>query len=155
MTQRCCVISYVKIEEMKSMLPFSQDHPSYQLHRRQMWTQILLPILLTVVVFIAIIVVTSIATFRDNEDVGRWAAISTIWLVLPLMIAGLIVLAILLGIIYLLARLIGLIPPYSNQAQRFVYRIEGYVKSGTEMIVKPILFVDIIKSQIKKIMEHK
>jgi heme/copper-type cytochrome/quinol oxidase subunit 2 len=75
---------------MKSKLLLSQDHPSYQLHRKQMWTQILLPILLTVLVFIAVIVLTSIATFRDNGDVGRWAAISTIWLVMPVMIVGLI-----------------------------------------------------------------
>ena len=61
-----------------------------------MWTQILLPILLTVLVFIAVIVLTSIATFRNNGDVARWAAISTIWLVLPVMITGLILLAILL-----------------------------------------------------------
>ena len=137
---------------MKSKLLLSQDHPSYHLHRRQMWTQILLPILLTVLVFIAVIVLTSIATFRNNGDVARWAAISTIWLVLPVMITGLILLAILLAIIYLLARLIGVIPPYSDQAQRFVFQIEGYVKRGTEMILRPVLFVDLIKSQFKKIM---
>ena len=136
-------------------MPFSQDHPSYQLHRKQMWTQILLPILLTVLVFIAVIVITSIATFRDNGDVERWAAISTIWLVIPVMIAGLILLAILLAIIYLLARLIGIIPPYSDQAQRFVFQIEGYVKRSTEMIVRPALFVDLIKLQIKKYMERR
>ena len=137
---------------MKSKLLLSQDHPSYQLHRKQMWTQILLPILLAVLVFIAVIVLTSVATFRNNGDVGRWAAISTIWLVLPVLIVGLLFLIILLAIIYLLARFISLIPPYSYQAQRFIYRIEGYVKRGTEMIVKPVLFVDIIKSQINKFM---
>ena len=146
---------YVKIQMMKSKLPFPQDHPSYQLHRRQVWTQILLPILLTVLVFIAVIAITSIATFRDNGDVARWAAISTMWLVIPVMIAGLIFLIILLAITYLLTRLMGVIPPYSYQAQRFVYRIEGYVKRGTEMIVKPVLFVDIIKSRIKGFAEHK
>ena len=140
---------------MKSKLLLSHDHPSYQLHRKQVWMQILLPILLTVLAFIAVIVLTSIATFRDNGDVARWAAISTIWLVLPVMIAGLILLAILLAIIYLLARLIGIIPPYSDQAQRFVYQIEGYVKRSTEMIVKPVLFVDLIKLQIKKFMERR
>ena len=140
---------------MKSKLLLPQDHPSYQLHRKQVWTQILLPILLAVVVFIAVIVMTSIATFRDNGDVGRWAAISTIWLVLPVMIASLVFLIILLAIIYLLARLISLIPPYSGQAQRFVYRIEGYVQRGTEMIVKPVLFVELIKSQIKKFIKQK
>ena len=140
---------------MKSKLLLPQDHPSYQLHRKQVWTQILLPILLAVLVFIAVIVLTSVATFRDNGDVSRWAAISTIWLVLPVMIAGLISLIILLAIIYLLARLISMIPPYSDQAQRFVYRIEGYVQRGTEMIVKPVLFVELIKSQIKKFIEQK
>ena len=140
---------------MKSKLTFHQDHPSYQLHRKQVWTQILLPILLAVLVFITVIVLTSVATFRDNGDVARWAAISTIWLVLPVMIAGFVILAILLAIIYLLVWLIGMIPPYTNQAQRFVYQIEGYVKRGTEMIVKPVLFVDLIKSQIKKFMERR
>ncbi len=74
---------------MKSTSPNpAKDHLSYRLHRKQMWTQILLPIILTFLVFIAIIVLTSLATFRGNGDVGRWAAISTIWLVLPVMIAG-------------------------------------------------------------------
>jgi len=131
-----------------------EDHPSYQLHRRQMWTQILLPLLLAVLIFIAVIVMTSIATFRDNGDVARWAAISTIWLVIPVMLAGLILLIILLTITYLLARLISVIPPYSYQAQRFVYQIESYVQRGAEMITRPVLFVEIIKSQIQKIVGH-
>ena len=116
-----------------------------------MWTQILLPLLLAVLIFIAVIVMTSIATFRDNGDVARWAAISTIWLVIPVMLAGLILLIILLTITYLLARLISVIPPYSYQAQRFVYQIESYVQRGAEMITRPVLFVEIIKSQIQKI----
>ena len=140
---------------MKTKSLFSQDHPSYQLHRKQMWSQILLPILLTVVIFIAVIVITSLATFRNNGDVARWAAISTIWLVLPVLIAGLMFLIILLALIYLLARLIGMIPPYSYQAQRFVYQIEDYVKRGTEMILRPVLLVDLIKSQINKFMERR
>ena len=139
---------------MKTKLPFPQEHPSYQVHRRQMWTQILLPLLLTVLLFLAVIILTGIATFRDNGEVGRWAAISTIWLAIPVLFAGLIFLAILAGMIYLLARLISLIPPYSYQAQRFVYRIEGQVKRGVEMTRKPVLFLDILKSQIKKIFQR-
>jgi energy-coupling factor transporter transmembrane protein EcfT len=149
---RPCV--YVKIQGMKTKLPFPQDHPSYQLHRRQMWTQILLPLLLTVLFFIAVILLTGIATFRDNGEVGRWAAISTIWLVIPFMLAGLIFLALLAGMIYLLARLVGVIPPYSYQVQGFVYRIEGHVKRGAELTRKPVLLVDILKSQIKKMVQR-
>jgi len=136
-------------------MPPPRDHPSYQLHRKQMWTQILIPILLSAIIFIAIIVLTSLATFRGDGDVTRWAAISTIWLVLPVMLAGLMLLIILIAIIYLLGRLIGIIPPYSHQAQRFVYQIEGYVRRGTDMLVRPALLVDAIKSQIKKAVEHR
>lgn len=135
---------------MKSSLPLrSEDHPSYQLHRKQLWTQILLPLLIAALVFIAVIVITSIATFRDNGDVGRWAAISTIWLLLPVIAVGLILLLALIGLIYLLAYITPIIPPYTYQAQRFVYRVEGFVKRFAEMARKPILILQELSTLIK------
>ena len=123
---------------MKSSLPVHiKDHPSYQLHRKQMWMQILLPIFLAVLLFVVVTIITGLATFRDHGDVNRWAAISTIWLVLPVMIGGLIFLILLIAMIYLLSRLTTLIPPYSFQAQRIVYRIESGVKRFAEMFRKP------------------
>jgi hypothetical protein len=125
---------------MKPIPPIhDRDHPSYQLHRKQMRTQILLPIIIAALVFVAIIIITSLATFGGEGDVGRWAAISTIWLVLPVMITGLIFLVVLIALIYLMARMTALIPPYSYQAQRFVYRIESAVKRLAEMFRKPVL----------------
>jgi hypothetical protein len=117
------------------------DHPSYQRHRKQVWTQILLPILITALVFIAVIVLTSLATFRSNGDVSRWAAISMMWLILPVMIAGAILLVLFIAMIYLMARVTVLIPPYSYQAQWFVYRVETYVKHYALMFRKPSLAV--------------
>ncbi len=127
---------------MKPSLPLHRppDHPSYQLHRKQVWAQILFPILMTALIIIAVIVVTGLATFRDHGDVGRWAAIATMWLVMPVMVAGLVFLVLLIAIIYLLARLNGLIPPYSHQAQRIFYRIEGGAKRIGEMARRPVLF---------------
>ena len=68
--------------------------------------QIILPMVLTVILFIALIVLINIATFRDNGDVERWAAVSTIWIVIPIIIGLLIFLALLVGLVYLLARLL-------------------------------------------------
>jgi hypothetical protein len=136
---------------MKSPLPLRlEDHPSYQLHRKQRWTQILLPLLIAVLMFIAVIVLTSIAAFRDNGDVSRWAAISEIWLVLPVMAAGLVLLAILIGLIYLLMYITPAIPPYTYQAQRFVYRIEGFVKRFAEFAHRPALILQELSTLIKK-----
>jgi hypothetical protein len=103
------------------------------------WTQILLPILVAALIFIAVIFIMSFATFRANGDVNRWAAISIIWLILPVMIASLIFLILLVGLIYLVGRFTDLLPPYSYQAQRIVYRFEAAVKHYALMFRKPVL----------------
>lgn len=122
----------------------------------------MLPILLTVLIFIAVIVLTSVATFRDNGDVGRWAAMSTIWLLLPVLVAGFVFLFILIALIYLLLRLTNLIPPYSYQVQVIFHRVEGGAKQINKMAHKPMLLVQTLgheletlaKAAIKKAQER-
>jgi hypothetical protein len=104
--------------------------------------QIILPVLLSVLVFIGMIVLVSLATFTQEGDVGRWAAISTIWIIIPIMIAGLIFLAILIGLIYLMARALGVLPYYTGIAQDYVYKARGYILRGADAAVKPIFAVN-------------
>jgi cytochrome c oxidase subunit IV len=126
-----------------------QDHTSYQLHRKQVWVQILLPVLLAVLVLLAVSYLVIITTFREDGDVGRWAAISTLWLVLPVLGAGLIVLVLFAAIIYLLSYITGLIPSYTFQAQRFVYRINAIVRRIDEMARKPALLIQQISKLVR------
>ncbi|MBI3153749.1 MAG: hypothetical protein HYZ21_16585 [Chloroflexi bacterium] len=126
---------------MKPKLP-QPEHYSYQLHRKQRTTQIILPMILSALLFVGMIVWISLATFRQDGDVGRWAAISTIWIVIPIMIAGLIVLAILIGLIYLLARALGGLPYYTGIAQDYVYKARGYIVRAADMAASPIIKLD-------------
>ncbi len=126
----------------KARLPSPAEHPSYQLHRRQLWTQILIPILVAVLVLVAIIVLISVATFRDGGEVERWAAISTIWIVIPILLAGLILLLVLIGLIYLMARALTGLPYYTGIAQDYVYKARGYIIRAADMAAKPILALD-------------
>ena len=121
---------------------------SYQRHRKQLMWQIILPIALTSLLIIALIVLINIAAFRDNGDVARWAAVSTIWIVIPIMIGMLIFLAILGGLVYLMAKLLNITPTYTGQVQDFVYKIANYAKRGTDAVVKPILGFEGIKASI-------
>ena len=139
----------------KARLPSPAEHPSYKNHRRELWTKILVPMLIAVAIIIAVATLTGIATFRDDGEVGRWAAISIIWLVIPLMAAGLLLLIVFFGIIYGMARLLALIPGYTGQAQRIVWRIEGYVKRGADQAVRPILALDGIVASLKRLMGTK
>jgi uncharacterized membrane protein len=125
----------------KAQLP-KPEHLSYKKHRKQMANQIILPVLLAALLMITQVVLISISTFRDGGDAGRWAAISTIWIVIPVMLVGLIVLAILIGMIYLMAKALQLIPPYSGLAQDYVNKARLYIIRAADLVVRPILAMD-------------
>jgi hypothetical protein len=139
---------------MKAQLP-SPEHYSYQQHRRQRNLQIILPVALSGLALIGMIVLISFATFKSDGDVGRWAAISTIWIIIPTLIAGLIVLAILIGLIYLMARALGALPRYTGIAQNYVYIARSYILRGADMAVKPVIalegFIEKAKSFFERI----
>lgn len=135
---------------MKAALP-RIEHESYIKHRRQMWQQIILPVALATVLMLALIVLIFVATFRDNGDAGRWAAISTIWIVIPILFAGLVTLIILGGLIYLMMRLLGILPTYTGLAQDYVQLGALYVQRFTEAAVKPIFAVDGLVAYFKAI----
>lgn len=124
-------------------------HESYQKHRKQLVRQIILPIVLTVVLCVALIVLVNVATFRDGGDVARWAAVSTIWLVIPIMIGMLIFLVLLGGLVYLMKKLLDITPTYTGMAQNYVHKAAGYIKRGTELAVKPVFYLEGLGASIK------
>lgn len=124
---------------MKSPLPIRSQHPSYIKHRRQMWTQIILPVLLAALLMLGLAVLAGISTLGGSSEAGRWAAVSTMWLVLPFMAFGIILIILLAALTYLVASLKRLIPPYSSQVQRFFFRIEGGAKRAAQAAVRPVL----------------
>lgn len=138
---------YVKIALMKPQLP--DNHFSYQKHRRQFWIQIFLPMILTVLLIIAVAVLTGMATFGDKGDSPRWAAISTIWLVIPVMIFGLLFLAVQIGLIYLLVQALKNSPPYTAKAQYYVNRVGNATKRYADVATRPVMYLQGIAASIK------
>ena len=134
-------------------LPHS-EHYSYQLHRKQRTIQIILPVVVSVLALVGMIVLISIATFKSNGDVGRWAAISTIWIVIPILLAGLILLVILIGLIYLMARALGALPHYTGIAQHYVYLAQDYIVRGANMVVKPVISLEGFIENVKAFFER-
>ena len=133
---------------MKANLP-QPVHTSYLRHRKQLMWQIILPMVLTVLLLIALIVLINVATFRDNGDVSRWAAVSTIWIVIPTMIGLVIVIALVAGLVYLMARLLNITPTYTGLAQDYVHKAALYIKRGADAVVKPVFFFDELGASIK------
>jgi hypothetical protein len=138
---------------MKAQLPHPQ-HYSYLQHRKERTTQIVLPVAIAAVLMIALIVLISLVTFNSNGDVSRWAAISTIWIIIPILLAGLILLAILIGLIYLMARAVSALPTYTAIAQDYVYKARAYIIRGADMVAKPVIALDGFVEKIKAFFER-
>ena len=139
---------------MKAILP-PPVHESYKRHRSQLAWQIILPMVLAAILFIALVVLINIATFRDDGDVGRWAAVSTIWISIPIIIVSFLLLAILVGIAYLLIRLLQIAPIYTGKAQDFAYKVAGFVTRAADAAARPVIFLDGVGATLKALLGRK
>jgi len=138
---------------MKAQLP-QPEHYSYRLHRKQRNLQIILPVVLSALVLVGLIVLVSFATFKSDGDVSRWAAVSTIWIIIPALLGGLIVLAILVGLIYLMARALGALPHYTGIAQDYVFIARNYIIRGADMVVRPVIVLEGFIERVKAFFER-
>jgi len=127
---------------------------SYLKHRKDRAWKIIFPVVLSVVLCIAMAVLVNIATFRDNGDVARWAAVSTIWIVIPIMIGMLIMTAILIGLVYLMFKLLNITPTYTSMAQDYVHKAAIYIKRGADAAAKPIINLNGILASISAFFER-
>jgi hypothetical protein len=144
----------LKYESMKDVFP-EPVHESYRRHRRQRTTQIILPMVLAALLFLGMVVLVNIATFRDNGDVGRWAAISTMWIAIPVCIMGVVFLAVLGGLVYLMGRLLGIAPTYTGKAQDFVHKLAIRIRRAADVTVKPVFAVNGFGATIKALLGKK
>lgn len=118
-----------------------KDRPSYQQHKRQTFWQVLLPVLLSALVVLAGLAFL-ILTAAQGDSAGQlsgWADTSLIWLLLPVMGAGLMAILLLGGLIYLLARLLKILPTYTALVQRYFTIGEAWVKGMVAHGLKPVL----------------
>jgi len=148
-------INYATIEVMKAIIR-TPVHESYKRHRREVAWKIILPVVLSSLALVGLIVlIVNITLFQNAGDVGRWAAIATIWIAIPVMVAGLIFFIILGGIFYLLKYLLNITPVYTGKAQDLVYRIAGYISRAADAIVKPVIVIDGVGASINRLLGRK
>jgi hypothetical protein len=116
---------------------------SYKRHQRQSFWQIIAPVgfgTLLVLVILALVILRAVGTDAGGL-VSQWADTSLIWLILPALLFALLLTLILAGMIYLLARLLKVVPGFTFKAQYFVGLVPHYVESFADKLVAPIIAV--------------
>ena len=92
-----------------------------------------------------------VATFGYGGDVALWAEIAEIWLAIPTIIFLIIIFALVGGIVFLMTRLLSVLPRYTFMAQDLSYKMKAYVRRGADNAVKPVIFLDSLGASINRI----
>ena len=80
-----------------------------------------------------------------------WADISLIWLIIPMMMLALVMMASLIALVYGLNRLIKISPRYTGIAQSYAFWFNAQVTIWSNKLVQPMLT---IKTWLGLIMKH-
>jgi hypothetical protein len=107
-------------------------------HRREVFWQIAIPFTIGVIIIIGLAVGLGLLGVGSTS---RWSDISMIWLLLPLLVLALIPIALLMGMIYGLMRVLQALPVYAFQAQNAVAQLAAGVRRVADQSVEPFLRV--------------
>ena len=118
-----------------------QKRESFVKHQRDVNLQIILPIVLVTLVGIGLAVFSGFAAAGSNPGVSMWADISMIWLIIPMMMLALVIIALLIAMVYGLNRLLKISPHYTGLAQSYAFWINAQVTIWIDKIMQPVLFL--------------
>jgi hypothetical protein len=118
--------------------PPPRNPVTHENHRRQVFWQVTIPLVLGLLLILGLAVWTVIAV-ADGESVSLWADISLIYLILPTMLMALIPLLLIAALAYGIIWLNNNLPPYARQAQDAFIRVRVSVQKISDQVVKPII----------------
>jgi hypothetical protein len=96
-------------------------------HRKQVFWQIWLPLLVCVALVLFLAVITSISA--GTAIVTKWSYLSTIFIFLTLLTA----------LIYGLTRLIGILPVYTRLVQDYFFKAAIFIRLWSNKAIAPLL----------------
>jgi hypothetical protein len=151
-------LTHVKIltMEKENSLQKTESYPtsSYRLHRKQRFWQILFPVMLVILLILAVAVFVVLTAARGNGggDISIWADTSMILLILPVLVFAVLIVLVFLGLIYLVARLLNILPFYSSQAQYYADLVSSKIKTLAGKLVEPIIKVKSVTASINAVL---
>lgn len=125
------------------------DSPTTRAHRRQFAWQILVPILIMTVLFLAVAVLVASGTISGSRT---WADVSAIWLIAPLLIFALLSIIVLGFLIYAISKLHQITPNYTSKIQGFFGLISGKTRLIADGTAKPFMWFQQAGAIIKSIL---
>jgi hypothetical protein len=121
----------------------SRQSSSFRRHQKQRFWQILAPIILCGLITLAaaVLMVLTLTGTVSGGNLSQAADTSLIWLIVPVMVFGIFFTVLLLGLVYLIAHLLNILPQYTFLVQRYAALIEAKILLWTKKGLTPIIKV--------------
>lgn len=123
---------------MNEIQKLEPNPKTQQVHRRETFLQITLPLIIGLVLILFLAVLTVI-TATSGGSVAQAADASLIFLIIPLMLVTILFTLIVGAVAYGLIKLNATLPVYTRQAQDVFARVRQQVQVGSDKAVEPIL----------------
>ncbi len=119
----------------------STQSKSYLRHRKQRLWQILIPVWVGIFLILAVgaLVVWTASGASPGGSISTGADTAIIWLILPVLFFAFLGGLVLLTLIYLLAKVLDILPSYTYLGQQYADLIAAQVKYWANLAVKPVL----------------
>jgi len=118
--------------------PAERNPVTQAIHRRQVFWQITLPLVILALIFLALIVLVSLS---ETGHQSRWADISLIWCLCPYLFVLLLCVGLLGGTSYGLFRLQRVLPSKLFSLQKLGLKVRDGVQKASDAAVEPVLKV--------------
>jgi hypothetical protein len=141
------------MERKQSVLSPVKRSPEEE-HRRQMLTQVWLPLAASLLVLLAVMILTVIGAIKGSSLVDKWGALSAIYIIIPVLFGLLVVSGLVGGCVYGMARLLPRIPGWFLTIRLFVIRISMMIRRGLDATTKPILSVGGFMASTETLWKH-
>jgi hypothetical protein len=125
--------------------------PAEILHRKQAMWQIYFPMVLVLLLFIGLAVLIISGATSAPETNQKLANISTMYLFIPILILSLPILAILVGLIYLVSRVFPYISRYGTLITEKMEMIREWIDTWMDQASKPFIAVPSLFSGFRQI----
>lgn len=109
-------------------------------HQRQFFWQILAPILISIIIVLVILVLIVMSAGNAPDLNEKWAHISTIFLSLPVLIGGLLLLVMIIVLSVMIKKMHKGIPTYTGKLLHLMTNVNRVTNISTTKSLSPLIY---------------
>jgi hypothetical protein len=138
--------------QVKPPVPQVKQTPG-AMHRRQMLWQVWTPLIVTLVIVLALMVLAIIGTVQGSAQVNRWGNISAVLVIIPVLVSGLLVLVIFAAMAYGVSKLVKNMPGWLLKVQLFMLHLALIVRRVADTATKPVFTANSFTARASRLWE--